>query len=50
VATTADFPEDPNARKAALIEARAKFSGAATLIEHLQLLIAPIDKPQGNVA
>jgi len=41
VATTADqVPDDQNALKAALIEARAKLSGAEALIEHLQLLIA----------
>jgi len=41
VATTADqVPDDQNALKAALIEARAKLSGAEALIEHLQLVIA----------
>jgi len=41
VATTADHvPDDQNALKAALIEARAKLSGAEALIEHLQLVIA----------
>ena len=41
MATTADHvPDDQNALKAALIETRAKLSGAEALIEHLQLVIA----------
>jgi transposase len=41
VATTIDHvPDDQDALKAALIEARAKLSGAEALIEHLQLVIA----------
>jgi len=45
VATTADhLPEDPDALKAALIEARAKLSGAEALIEHLQLVIAKMKR------
>jgi transposase len=41
VATTADqLPEDKNALQAALLETRAKLSGAEALIEHLQLMIA----------
>jgi transposase len=41
VATTADqLPEDKNALQAALLEMRAKLSGAEALIEHLQLMIA----------
>ena len=41
MATTADHvSDDQNALKAALIEARAKLSGAEALIEHLQLVIA----------
>ena len=41
MATTADHvPDDQDALKAALIEARAKLSGAEALIEHLQLVIA----------
>jgi transposase len=41
VATTADqLPEDKNALQAALLETRAKLSGAEALIEHLQLVIA----------
>src|SRR6202011_3502901 len=39
MATTADS-DDQDALKAALIEARAKLSGAEALIEHLQLVIA----------
>jgi len=40
MATTSDpLPDDNAALKAALIETRAKLSGAETLIEHLQLLI-----------
>jgi transposase len=45
VATTADhIPEDENALKAALIEARAKLSGAEVLIAHLQLVIAKMKR------
>jgi transposase len=45
VATTADqVPDDQNALKAALIEARAKLSGAEALIEHLQLVIAKMKR------
>jgi transposase len=45
VATTADhIPEEQNALKAALIEARAKLSGAEALIEHLQLVIAKMKR------
>ena len=41
MATTADqLPEDKNALQAALLETRAKLSGAEALIEHLQLVIA----------
>ena len=40
MATTSDpLPDDSDALKAALIETRAKLSGAEALIEHLQLLI-----------
>ena len=44
--TTADhlLPDDNDALKAALIEARAKLSGAEALIEHLQLLIAKMKR------
>ena len=44
--TTADhlIPDDNDALKAALIEARAKLSGAETLIEHLQLVIAKMKR------
>jgi hypothetical protein len=34
------LPDDTSALKAALIEARAKLSGAEALIEHLQLVSA----------
>ena len=45
MAPTADHvPEDQNALKAALIETRAKLSGAEALIEHLQLLIAKMKR------
>jgi transposase len=45
VATTPDhLPEDTAALKAALIEARAKLSGAEALIEHLQLVIAKMKR------
>ncbi len=45
MATTADaLPDDNNALKAALIETRAKLSGAEALIEHLQLLIAKMKR------
>jgi len=43
--TTSDpLPDDTDALKAALIEARAKLSGAEALIEHLQLLIAKMKR------
>jgi transposase len=38
------LPEDTAALKAALIEARAKLSGAQALIEHLQLVIAKMKR------
>jgi transposase len=45
VTTTADHvPDDNDTLKAALIEARAKLSGAEALIEHLQLLIAKMKR------
>jgi transposase len=45
VATTADhLPDDNDALKAALIQTRAKLSGAEALIEHLQLLIAKMKR------
>jgi transposase len=37
-------PEDVDALKAALLEARAKLSGAQALIEHLQLVIAKMKR------
>jgi transposase len=45
MATAADhLPDDKDALKAALIEARAKLSGAQALIEHLQLVIAKMKR------
>jgi transposase len=45
VATTIDaLPDDKDALKAALIEARAKLSGAEAMIEHLQWLIAKMKR------
>ena len=38
------LPDDTDALKAALIEARAKLSGAQALIEHLQLVIAKMQR------
>src|ERR1700757_2493023 len=38
------IPEDTNALKAALIETRARLSGAQALIEHLQLVIAKMQR------
>ena len=40
--TAAQLPDDVDVLKAALIEARAKLSGAEALIEHLQLVIAKL--------
>src|SRR5215475_698459 len=45
MATAPDqLPEDVEALKAALIEARAKLSGAEAMIEHLQLVIAKMKR------
>jgi transposase len=45
MATAADhLPDDKDALKTALIEARAKLSGAQALIEHLQLVIAKMKR------
>jgi transposase len=46
VATTSDHPvpDDNDALKAALLEARAELSGAKALIEHLQLVIAKMKR------
>ena len=45
MAGTADhLPNDTDALKAALIETRAKLSGAQALIEHLQLVIAKMQR------
>src|ERR1700740_2158744 len=38
------LPDDTNALKAALIETRAKLCGAQALIEHLQLVIAKMQR------
>jgi transposase len=38
------LPDDKDALKAALVEARAKLSGAEALIEHLQLVIAKMKR------
>jgi transposase len=39
-----DLPDDKDALKAALIEARAKLSGAEAMIAHLQLVIAKMKR------
>jgi transposase len=39
-----DLPDDKDALKVALIEARAKLSGAEAMIEHLQLVIAKMKR------
>jgi transposase len=44
VATVDALPDDKDALKAALIEARAKLSGAEAMIEHLQLVIAKMKR------
>jgi transposase len=45
MATTSDpLPDDKDALKAALIEARAKLSGAEVMIAHLQLVIAKLKR------
>lgn len=41
---TDPLPDDKDALKAALIEARAKLSGAEAMIEHLQLVIAKMKR------
>ena len=41
---TTDIPDDNDALKAALIETRAKLSGAEAMIEHLQLVIAKMKR------
>jgi len=40
------LPDDTDALKAALIETRAKLSGAQALIAHLQLVIAKMQREQ----
>jgi transposase len=42
--TTSDLPDNVDALKTALIETRAKLSGAEALIEHLQLVIAKMKR------
>lgn len=42
--TTDPLPDDTDALKAALIEARARLSGAEAMIEHLQLVIAKMKR------
>src|SRR5437016_14488739 len=42
--TPDSLPDDVEALKAALIETRAKLSGATALIEHLQLVIAKMKR------
>jgi transposase len=42
--TTDSLPDDVDSLKAALIETRAKLSGATALIEHLQLVIAKMKR------
>jgi transposase len=44
VSTTDPLPDDTDALKAALIEVRAKLSGAEAMIEHLQLVIAKMKR------
>src|SRR5436853_4075414 len=44
VTTSDPLPDDTAALKAALIETRAKLSGAEALIEHLQLVIAKMKR------
>ena len=44
--TAVHVPDDTDTLKAALIEARAKLSGAEALIEHLQWLIAKMKREQ----
>jgi transposase len=43
-ATDDPLPDDKNALKVALIEARAKLAGAEAMIEHLQLVIAKMKR------
>jgi transposase len=44
IATPDHLPDDKDALKAALIETRAKLSGAEAMIEHLQLVIAKMKR------
>src|ERR1700752_1647958 len=44
IAASNHLPDDKDALKAALIEARAKLSGAEAMIEHLRLVIAKMKR------
>src|SRR3974390_2410510 len=44
IAASNHLPDDKDALKAALLEARAKLSGAEAMIEHLQLVIAKMKR------
>src|SRR6267154_2765024 len=44
IAASNPLPDDKDALKAALIEARAKLSGAEAMISHLQLVIAKMKR------
>jgi hypothetical protein len=44
VDTPDQVPDDKDALKAALIDARARLSGAEAMIEHLQLVIAKMKR------
>src|ERR1700719_2778508 len=44
IAASNDFPDDKDVLKAALLEARAKLSGAEAMIAHLQLVIAKMKR------
>src|ERR1700732_2978811 len=44
IAASNDLPDDKDVLKAALLEARAKLSGAEAMIVHLQLVIAKMKR------
>src|SRR5712691_2386501 len=44
IAASNDVPDDKDVLKAALLEARAKLSGAEAMIAHLQLVIAKMKR------
>src|SRR5260370_8957956 len=44
IAASNDLPDDKDVLKAALLEARAKLSGAEAMIAHLQLVIAKMKR------